>query len=106
MVLARLTINPGATRGRGKSALTNRGAALASSPHGVSGTVENTGGEAAHDVTVAVHVTSPAQGEHCLDDEIDVAAELKPGEKAEFSGDFDHPCFRGETSVDLRPQWQ
>jgi hypothetical protein len=79
---------------------------LGGSQHGVSGTVENKGGEVAHAVAVAVHVTSPAQGEQCLDDEIDVISELKPGEKAEFSADFDHPCFRGETQVELRPQWQ
>ena len=31
---------------------------------------------------------------------------LKPGEKAEFSADFDNPCFRGPTQVDLRAQWE
>ncbi|HSP96201.1 MAG TPA: hypothetical protein VL049_03000 [Candidatus Dormibacteraeota bacterium] len=68
--------------------------------------MENKGGDTAHDVAIAVHVTSPAQGDECLDDEIEVAAALKPGEKAEFSADFDHPCFRGPTQVDLRAQWQ
>jgi hypothetical protein len=79
---------------------------LGDTKHGVSGTVENKGGDVAHDVAIAVHVTSPAQGDECVDEEIAVAAALKPGEKAEFSADFDHPCFRGPTQVDLRAQWQ
>jgi hypothetical protein len=79
---------------------------LGDTRHGVSGTVENKGGETARDVAIAVHVISPAQGDDCLSEEIEVASALKPGEKAEFSADFDHPCFRGPTQVDLRAQWQ
>lgn len=79
---------------------------LGDTRHGVSGTVENKGGNAAHDVVVAVHVTSPAQGDDCMSDEIEVASTLEPGEKAEFSADLDHPCFRGPTQVDMRAQWQ
>lgn len=79
---------------------------LGDTRHGVSGTVENTGGETARDVAIAVRVTSPAQGDDCLSEEIEVASALGPGEKAEFSADLDHPCFRGPTQVDLRAQWQ
>lgn len=79
---------------------------LGGSRHGVSGTVENRGGATARDVAVAVHVVSPAQGDECLEEEIAVASALKPGEKAEFSADLDHPCFRGPTRIDLRAQWQ
>ena len=79
---------------------------LGGSQHAVSGTVENKGGTTARDVAVAVHVISSAQGDECLDEQITVVSALKPGEKAEFSADFDHPCFHGPTQVDLRAQWQ
>jgi hypothetical protein len=76
------------------------------SQHVVCGTVENKGGTPARDVVIVVHVVSPAQGDECLEEEIAVASSLAPGEKAEFSEEFDHPCFRGPTQVDLRPQWE
>lgn len=76
------------------------------SQHGVSGTVENKGGTTARDVAVNVHVVSAAQGDECLDEEISVVSSLAPGEKAEFSADFNNPCFHGPTQVDLRAQWQ
>jgi hypothetical protein len=79
---------------------------LGGAVHAFSGTVENKGGTAARDVAIALHVVSPAQGDECLDEEITVAASLKPGDKADFSADFEHPCFRGPTQVDMRPQWQ
>ena len=80
---------------------------LGGSRHAISGTVENQGGEAARDVVVHVQVISPAQGDDCLTDEIDVSpSSLKPGEKAEFDAELDHPCFRGETQVTLRVQWE
>ncbi len=80
---------------------------LGGSRHGVSGTVENKGGATARDVAIAVRVISPAQGDECLNEEIAVSPSmLKPGEKAEFTADFDNPCFRGPTQVDLRAQWE
>jgi hypothetical protein len=79
---------------------------LGDSQHGISGKVENKGGATAHDVVITVRVVSPAQGDECVNEEIDVSpSTLAPGEKAEFSADFDSPCFRGPTQVDVRPQW-
>lgn len=78
---------------------------LGGSKHGVSGTVENKGMAAAHDVAIVVHVISPSQGDECLEEQIAVVSSLAPGEKAKFSADFDHPCFHGPTQVDLRAQW-
>jgi uncharacterized protein DUF4124 len=95
------------TQGPARVVITERNEdSLGDTKHAVSGTVENKGGDTAHDVAIAVHVTSPAQGDECLEEEIQVASALKPGEKAEFSADLDHPCFRGPTQVDLRAQWQ
>lgn len=80
---------------------------LGDARHGVSGTVENTGGETARDVAIAVHVVSPAQGDDCLREELDVSpSTLKPGEKGTFDAELDHPCFRGETNVTLEPRWE
>jgi len=80
---------------------------LGDSQHGISGKVENKGGATAHDVVITVRVVSPAQGDECVNEEIDVSpSTLQPGEKAEFSADFESPCFRGPTQVDVHPQWQ
>lgn len=79
---------------------------LGGSRHTFTGTVENKGGAPARDVAVVVHVVSPAQGDECLDEVVAVTSSLAPGEKAAFSADFDHPCFRGPTQIDLRPQWE
>ena len=80
---------------------------LGDSQHGISGKVENKGGATAHDVVITVRVVSPAQGDECVNEEIDVSpSTLEPGEKAEFSADFESPCFRGPTQVDVHPQWQ
>lgn len=79
---------------------------LGDTRYAVHGTVENKGGAPARGVIVAVRVVSPAQGDHCLDDEIDVRpSTLAPGEKGEFTADLDHPCFRGPTQVSVRAEW-
>ena len=74
---------------------------------GISGTVENKGSAPARDVAVVVKVTSPAQGDDCLTEQIEASpSTLAPGEKATFAADLDHPCFRGPTQVDVQVQWE
>lgn len=99
---------PAASKGPAQVVIaTQDSESLGGSRHAISGTVENRGGEAARDVVVHVQVISPAQGDDCLSDEIDVSpSTLKPGEKGEFDTELDHPCFRGETQVSLRVQWE
>jgi hypothetical protein len=78
---------------------------LGDTRHGISGTVQNEGGEVARDVFVTVQVSS--QGEDCLSEEVDVRpSTLKPGEKGEFALDLDHPCFRGPIQLSLRARWK
>lgn len=99
---------PAVSKGPAQVVITTQDSeSLGGSRQAISGTVENQGGEAARDVVVHVQVISPAQGDDCLTDEIDVSpSSLKPGEKAEFDAELDHPCFRGETQVTLRVQWE
>jgi hypothetical protein len=99
---------PAASKGPARVAITEQNSeSLGGSRHAISGTVANQGGEAARDVVVQVQVVSPAQGDDCLTDEIDVSpSTLKPGEKGEFDTELDHPCFRGETQISLRVQWE
>lgn len=80
---------------------------LGGSRHGISGSVENKGGATARDVAITVHVISPAQGDDCLSEEIEVSpSTLGPGDKGAFAADLDHPCFRGPTQVDLQARWE
>lgn len=82
-------------------------APLGDTRHGISGTVKNQGGAPARDVVIAIHVISPAQGDDCLSEEVEVRpATLDPGAEGAFAVDLDHPCFRGPTQVDLRVRWE
>lgn len=71
------------------------------------GKVKNQGTADAHDVFVELVVTEPAQGEECLNQEIDVEpATLAPGAEGTYEAEFEHPCFHGETNAELRAAWR
>lgn len=71
-----------------------------------SGKVKNEGGREARDVSIAVRVVEPTQGDECVADSIDVEpSTLAPGATGTFAGDFDSPCFLGPTQTELRAEW-
>lgn len=71
-----------------------------------SGKVKNKGGAVARDVTVAIRVIEPTQGDECIDDKITISAStLAPGESATFTADYDNPCFAGPTDTEIRVEW-
>jgi hypothetical protein len=70
------------------------------------GTVQNVGGLAARNVAILLTVTETQQGEECLQAEIDVApSTLPPGADGTFEAEFDNPCFFGNVSVRMEPDW-
>jgi len=70
------------------------------------GTVKNAGGTAARDVVVIVDVTERQQGAECLHTEIEVTpSSLAPGETGTFEAEFENPCFFGDVSVRVQPDW-
>ena len=73
----------------------------------VRGKVKNDGGAEAHDVSVAIVVTEPTQGDECLRDRMDVTPpDLASGAEGTFEAQFNSPCFYGPTEIDLRAQWR
>lgn len=71
------------------------------------GRVRNRGGQPARNVEVSVRVVSPAQGDECLTETLDVRpSTLEPDAEGEFEVSLTHPCFRGETRIELQVDWQ
>jgi hypothetical protein len=80
---------------------------LGPSVHAFRGKVKNQGGSEARDVSVAIVVNEPTQGEECLREEIDVEpSTLAPGAVGTYEAEFDNPCFHGDVAADLRPEWR
>lgn len=70
------------------------------------GTVRNGGGTEARNVVLLLTVTETQQGDECLRAEIDVTpSALPPGATGRFAAEFDNPCFFGDISVHLEPEW-
>jgi hypothetical protein len=70
------------------------------------GTVQNVGGTEARNVVVRVTVTETQQGDECLQAEIDISpSSLPPGASGTFEAKFDNPCFFGNVSIRMEPDW-
>jgi hypothetical protein len=70
------------------------------------GTVRNAGRAEATDVVVNITVTETQQGAECLRVEVDVTpSSLPPGAEGTFEVELDNPCFFGDVSVKMEPDW-
>jgi hypothetical protein len=71
------------------------------------GEVTNNGDRAAGNVVVSITVKDDERDAHCLTANMEVTpSTLEPGESGTYEDEFDHPCFRGNASVELKPEWQ
>ncbi len=97
-----------AAEGPARVVLTDQQAeAVGAAVQSFSGKVKNEGGAEAHDVSVAIVVAEPTQGDECLRNRIDVApSDLPPGAEGTFEAQFSNPCFYGPTQADLRVEWR
>jgi len=71
------------------------------------GTVKNEGGAEASDVAISVRVVDPISGDECINAEIGVEpSTLAPGAKGTYETEFEHPCFKGQTQLELHAVWR
>jgi len=71
------------------------------------GKVKNEGGSEARDVSIAIVVTEPTQGDECLHEAIDVdPSTLAPGAEGTYEAEFENPCFQGPTQAALHAEWR
>jgi hypothetical protein len=73
----------------------------------IRGKVRNEGGSDAHDVSIAIVVTEPNQGEECMHERISVdPSTLAPGDEGSFDAQFENACFQGPTQIGLHAEWR
>lgn len=72
----------------------------------VKGRVKNQGDGVAHNATVTIVVIDTDQNGPCFEQVARVdPPELGPGQEGEFLAELEHPCFYGNTRVEVRPEW-
>jgi len=70
------------------------------------GVVKNVGGTEARNVVVHLSVTEIQQGAECVRTDIEVKpSDLPPGVSGDFTLEIENPCFYGDVSLKLEPDW-